>query len=184
MSTYDENKTPWCFLVLRHDIKWNTMPLIMQYTMYTERLNRCCLKRYMENYKIQIWKRICMRMCAWFYMRHNIISRVLTAEVKLVWHIQSLSHEFHRCCQHTWYDVIIINTLRPRKNGPISLTILAITYLWMKMLEFRWIIHRSLFLRIQLSTIFQHWFRYWLCIGSDNGFAPPRRQAIIWTNDC
>ena len=120
MSTYDENKTLWCFLALRHDIKWNTMPLIMQYTMYIERLNRCCLKRYMENYKIQICKRICMRMCACAYMVGSIcgISRVLTADVKLVWHIQSLSHEFRRCCQHAWYDLIIINTWRPRKKWP------------------------------------------------------------------
>ena len=32
---------------------------------------------------------------------------------------------------------------------------------WMKMFEFRLKFHWSLFLRFQ-STIFQHWFRYWL----------------------
>ena len=45
---------------------------------------------------------------------------------------------------------------------------------WMKMVEFRLTFHWSLFPRVK-STMFQH--------GSDNGLAPARRQAIIWTND-
>ena len=40
----------------------------------------------------------------------------------------------------------------------------------MKMYEFRLRFHWSLFLRFELT------------IGLDNGFAPNRRQAIIWTN--
>ena len=44
---------------------------------------------------------------------------------------------------------------------------------WMKMYEFRLRYHWSLFPRVQL-TISR--------IGSDNGLAPARRQAIIWTN--
>ena len=42
------------------------------------------------------------------------------------------------------------------------------------MFEFRLKYHWNLFPRVQL-TIFQ--------LGSDNGLAPTRRQAIIWTND-
>ena len=44
----------------------------------------------------------------------------------------------------------------------------------MKMFILRLRFHWSLFSSVQL-TIFQHW--------SDNGLAPSRRQAIIWTND-
>ena len=47
----------------------------------------------------------------------------------------------------------------------------------MKMYEFRIKFQWILFLGVKLA-IFQHWF-----IGSDNGLAPDRRQAIIWTND-
>ena len=43
---------------------------------------------------------------------------------------------------------------------------------WMKMFEFRF--HWSLFSMVKLTI----WH-----IGSDNGLAPTRRQAIIWTND-
>ena len=45
---------------------------------------------------------------------------------------------------------------------------------WMKMYEFRSRFHWSLFLRVQW-TIFQ--------LGSENGLAPTRQQAIIWNND-
>ena len=48
------------------------------------------------------------------------------------------------------------------------------TFSWMKMCKFRLRFHWSLFPMVQL-TIFQP--------GSDNGLAPARRQAIIWTND-
>ena len=47
-------------------------------------------------------------------------------------------------------------------------------FLWMKMHEFQLKFHWSLFLEVKL-TIFS--------TGSDNGLAPTRRQAIIWTND-
>ena len=43
---------------------------------------------------------------------------------------------------------------------------------WMKMYEYRLKFHWSLFPRVQLTRI-----------GSDNGLAQARRQAIIWTND-
>ena len=45
----------------------------------------------------------------------------------------------------------------------------------MKMLEFRLKFYWSLFLRVRLTIKFS--------IGSDNGLAQTRRQAIIWTND-
>ena len=47
-------------------------------------------------------------------------------------------------------------------------------FFWMQIFEFRIQFDRSVFLRVQLTTI-QHWF--------GNFLAPNRRQAIIWTND-
>ena len=44
------------------------------------------------------------------------------------------------------------------KMAVVLQTTLSFTSSWMKMLEFRWRFHWSLFLRVQL-TIFQHWFR-------------------------
>ena len=57
----------------------------------------------------------------------------------------------------------------------ISQTTFWNSFSLMKIYEFRSIFHWSFFPTGQL-TIFRHWFRY-------NGLAPPRRQAIIWTND-
>ena len=48
------------------------------------------------------------------------------------------------------------------KMAAISQTTLSNSFSWMKMLEFRLKFHWSLFPRVQL-TIFQHWFRWWLC---------------------
>ena len=47
------------------------------------------------------------------------------------------------------------------KMDAISQTTFSSAFSWMKIFEFRWKFHWSLFLRVQL-TIFQHWFRYWL----------------------
>ena len=55
----------------------------------------------------------------------------------------------------------------------ISQTPLSSPFHWMKIFEFGLKFHWSLFLRVQIET---------LQIGSDNGLAPSRRQAIIWTN--
>ena len=57
----------------------------------------------------------------------------------------------------------------------ISQTTFWSAFSWMKMFELRLKFHWSLFQRVQL-TIFQH------CL--DNGLAPIRRQAIIWTKWC
>ena len=56
---------------------------------------------------------------------------------------------------------IWMNTLRPRQNGRLFQTIFSNAFSWMKMYEFRLRFHWSSFL-ISLSTIFQHWFRWWL----------------------
>ena len=70
--------------------------------------------------------------------------------------------------QVSWYDESLgsmvsiptncLNTLRPRQNGPVSQTTLSNAFSWMKMLEFRFRFHWSLFLRVQLAII-QHWVR-------------------------
>ena len=55
------------------------------------------------------------------------------------------------------------------------------------MFEFRLKFHWSLFLRVQLAIFsefkFQIQIQFIQINGSDNGLAPSRLQAIIWTND-
>ena len=60
------------------------------------------------------------------------------------------------------------------KMAAVSQTTFSNAFSWLKILEFRLRFHWSLFLRVQLTII---------RIGSDNGLAPVRRQAIMWTND-
>ena len=80
-----------------------------------------------------------------------------------------------------WVNIIFVsvyvtqwlNTSRPRQMTAISHTTFSHAFPWMKMGEFRLEFRWSLFLGLQL-TIFH--------IGADNGLAPIRRQAIIWTN--
>ena len=57
----------------------------------------------------------------------------------------------------------------------ISKTIFSDTFSWTKNFVFWWKVYCSLFLSV-LFTIIQHWFSL------DNGLAPNRWQAIIWTN--
>ena len=72
-------------------------------------------------------------------------------------------HQFHA-------KFLPVNTLRPRQNGRHFADDILSAFSWMKMFEFRLKFHWSLFLKYS-------------SIGSDNGLAPTRRQAIIWTND-
>ena len=55
-----------------------------------------------------------------------------------------------------------------------AISTLSNALLWMKMLEFLLKYYWGLFLWVQLK---------YFSIGSDNGLAPSRRQAIISTND-
>ena len=66
------------------------------------------------------------------------------------------------------------NTLRRRQNGPHFAEDILNSIFLMKVFEFRFKFHWSLFLRVQWQ---------YSIIGSDNGLAPSRRQATIWTND-
>ena len=50
------------------------------------------------------------------------------------------------------------------KMAAILHTIFSNALSWMKMFEFRYKFHWSLFLKVQL-TIFHHWFRLWLGVG-------------------
>ena len=61
-----------------------------------------------------------------------------------------------------------LNTLSPRQNKRHCRM-----HSWMKMCEFRWNFHWSLFPKIQLK---------YSSICSDDGLAQTMRQAIIWTN--
>ena len=60
----------------------------------------------------------------------------------------------------------MLNTLRSRKKWPpFFQTTLSNAFSWLKMYEFRLRFHWSLFPRVQLTTIFQHWFKWWLGAG-------------------
>ena len=60
------------------------------------------------------------------------------------------------------------------KMDAILLTTFSSAFSWMKMFELRLKFLWSLFLRAN---------EQYSSTGSDNGLAPTRRQAIIWTND-
>ena len=67
-----------------------------------------------------------------------------------------------------------VNTLRPRRNGRHFADDTSSAFSWMTMLEFRLEFHWICSLGSNLQ---------YFSIGSDNGLAPTRRRAIIWTND-
>ena len=71
-------------------------------------------------------------------------------------------------------EVAILTHWGRDKMDAISHMTYSSAFSWMKMLEFRLNFHWSLFpgASWQYSSI-----------GSDNGLAPNRRQAIIWAND-
>ena len=74
----------------------------------------------------------------------------------------------HRCGQPT---ISLINTLRPRQNGchflvDIFKCIFFNKNIWNPIKKIHW----NSFLRFQLTAC------------SDNGLAPTRQQAVIWTN--
>ena len=63
-----------------------------------------------------------------------------------------------------WRRYATMRTLTPwgrDKIATISQTIFSNAFSWMKIYEFCFIFHWTLFLMLK-STIFQHWFRYWL----------------------
>ena len=70
---------------------------------------------------------------------------------------------------HDWRHITDLKTHWGRdKMAVILQTTFSNAFSWMQMYEFRLRFHWSLFLTAS--------------IGSDNGLAPTRRQAIIWTN--
>ena len=73
----------------------------------------------------------------------------------------------------TWVKngIMLLTHWARDKIAAISQTTSSNAFSWMKMYEFRLRFPWSLFLRIKKN------------IGSDNGLAPTRRQAIFWTND-
>ena len=70
---------------------------------------------------------------------------------------------------------LAFNTLRPKQMAAIFRTAFSDGFSWMKMYLFRSRFRWGLFPRVKLM-------RY-SSIGLDNGLAPTRRQAIIWTKD-
>ena len=71
-----------------------------------------------------------------------------------------------------WSDVNDLNTLRPRQNGPNFAD-----YIFKHI-----IMNENVWISIKISLKFVPKEQYSI-IGSDNGLAPAKRQAIIWAND-
>ena len=69
-----------------------------------------------------------------------------------------------------------INTSRPRQIGRLFQTTFSKAFSWMKMKN--WI---SIKISLKFDPSGSNWHHSG--IGSGNGFAPTRRQAIVWTND-
>ena len=69
-----------------------------------------------------------------------------------------------------WFKLVRYHIEAETKWPPIRKRCFKMHFFSMKIFEFRLIFHCILFLRVQLASI-----------GSDNGLAPSRRQAIIWT---
>ena len=94
----------------------------------------------------------------WLYDLHKHANTIL------------ITNEFIKFVHHQWphglfYKRYTLNqylTHRGRdKMAAISQTTLSSAFSWMEMFEFRLKFQWSLFIRVE-STIFQHWFRYWL----------------------
>ena len=77
------------------------------------------------------------------------------------------------CIRNIWHCGTLTDWGRD-KMAAIFQTTFWNGFSWMKMFEYRLKIHWSLFLRVKLRIF---------GIGSDNGLAPSRRQAIVWTNE-
>ena len=58
-------------------------------------------------------------------------------------------------------------------------TTFSSAFSWMKMFEFRFIYHWSLFPRAQF-TIFQHWFRLWLAVGEATSHYLNQWCSVYW----
>ena len=83
---------------------------------------------------------------------------------------------WNKACWHGYHlgDLSFLSThLHLDKMAAFSQTIFSDAFSWMKSFVFWLKFHWSLFLRVQLTNP---------SIGLDNGLAPKRRQAIIWTN--
>ena len=84
---------------------------------------------------------------------------------------------FHTTFQLDTIGAIFINTLRPRQNGRLFPDDIL-----------KWIfLNDNVWISIEISLKFVPMGQInnipALVISSDNGLAPSRRQAIIWTND-
>ena len=81
------------------------------------------------------------------------------------------NHYQVRCMLSAGHNVL--THLPLDKMAAISQTIFSDAFLWLKSCVFWLKLHWSLFVRVQLTIN---------NIGLDDGLAPNRRQAIIWTN--
>ena len=90
-----------------------------------------------------------------------------------IYHWLLAACRWHPSTQSSGANVRLTHWCRD-KMAAIFQTTFSIAFSWMKMYEFWLRFHCSLFPRVKLAI-------FHIC--SDNGLAPVRRQAIIWTND-
>ena len=109
----------------------------------------------------------------WNQLWKHFISKEMHLE------LPSKCHPFSLTPQHAQCDVALMTPYHLThwgrdKMADIFQTTFSNAFSWMTMLEFRLRFDWSLFPRVHYQ---------YSSIGSDNGLAPIRRQAIIWTND-
>ena len=125
----------------------------MHITVQSYDLNQCWLTSKGTHRKKLVW-----------YLDQNIETMFQSYAIKMLLAISGLICSDLNMLTHWGRDKMDAN----------SQTTFSSAFSWMKIFEFRLKFHWSLFLRVQLT---------YSSIGSDNGLAPSRGQAIIWTND-
>ena len=114
------------------------------------------------------WRFVCGRSLVWCVVDR---SRIYTAIKRKM----ALSTKQH-----------VINSLRPRQNGRYFQTTFSNVFSWMKMYEFRLILHWSLFLKVQLtkSGHCRHYLKQcWSVLLNELTWRPPSCQCYVnWWN--
>ena len=148
-------------LIQIYDTIWNCYATIAYRHQISIHFN------YRQNILIQNWFNILTHFCGTSssvgLISNSIVIMRLNECTWLYWNINGRYSVAFPSLTHWGRD----------KMATIFQTTFSNAFSWMKMYEFRLRFHWSLFLRLQLQ---------YSSIGSDNGLAPSRRQAIIWSN--
>ena len=112
-------------------------------------------------FHVEIW---CFQTFAeWYDIMHGIWKKIILTKI--------CGNVYNYTCNRSLCKPL--THLPLDKMAAISQTTFSNAFSWIKIYEFRLKLHWSLLIRVQWK---------YASIGSDNGLAPTRRQAIIWTN--